>query len=63
VSARSRQHDIKASILASLAQRPGSTAGDLAKGLSLERDDVATRLTQLVQTGDIKKTSRGYRMS
>jgi predicted transcriptional regulator len=62
-SARSRQRDTNASIIACLAEHPGSTAGDLAKGLSLDREDVATRLTQLAQTGDIKRSSRGYRVS
>jgi hypothetical protein len=34
-TARSRQGDTKASIIDFLAQHPGSTAGDLAKGLNL----------------------------
>jgi predicted transcriptional regulator len=59
-TARSRQHDAKASIIESLGQSPGSTAGDLAKGLSLDRDDVAAHLTQLAQSGEIRKTRRGY---
>jgi DNA-binding MarR family transcriptional regulator len=60
-SARLRQRDTNASIVEFLAHRPGSTAGDLAKGLSLERDDVATRLAQLAQAGEIYKGSHGYR--
>jgi DNA-binding MarR family transcriptional regulator len=61
-TARSRQVDPEASIIDFLAQHPGSTAGDLAKGLNLNRQSVSTRLTQLAKAGEIKKASRGYRM-
>jgi predicted transcriptional regulator len=57
---RSRQGDTKASIIDFLAQHPGSTAGDLAKGLNLKPGSVSTRLTQLAKAGEIKKASRGY---
>jgi CRP-like cAMP-binding protein len=59
-TARSRQGDTKASIIDFLAQHPGSTAGDVAKGLNLNRESVSTRLTQLAKAGEIKKASRGY---
>jgi predicted transcriptional regulator len=59
-TARSRQGDTKASIIDFLAQHPGSTAGDLAKGLNLNPGSVSTRLTQLAKAGEIKKASRGY---
>jgi predicted transcriptional regulator len=59
-TARTRQGDTKASIIEFLAQHPGSTAGDLAKGLNLNRGSVSTRLTQLAKTGEIKKASHGY---
>ena len=59
-TARSRQVDTDASIIGFLAQHPGSTAGDLAKGLNLNPASVATRLTQLAKAGEIKKASRGY---
>jgi predicted transcriptional regulator len=59
-TARTRQGDTKASIIDFLAQHPGSTAGDLAKGLSLNRGSVSTRLTQLAKAGEIKKASHGY---
>ena len=60
-TARSRQHDTEVSIIDFLTQHPGSTAGDLAKGLNLNRGSVSTRLTQLAKTGEIKKASHGYR--
>ena len=59
-TARSRQGDPKASIIDFLAQHPGSTAGDLAKGLNLNPGSVSTRLTQLAKAGEIKRASRGY---
>ncbi len=58
-TARTRQGDTKASIIDFLAQHPGSTAGDLAKGLNLNRGTVSTRLTQLAKAGEIKKASHG----
>jgi predicted transcriptional regulator len=59
-TARNRQGDTKASIIEFLAQHPGSTAGDLAKGLNLNPGRVSSRLTQLAKSGEIKKASRGY---
>ena len=60
-TARSRQSDTTASIIEFLAQHPGSAAGDLARGLNLNRGNVSTRLTQLAKAGEIKRASRGYR--
>ncbi len=60
-TARNRQGDTKASIIDFLAQHPGSTGGDLAKGLNLNPGHVSTRLTQLAKAGEIKRTSSGYR--
>lgn len=59
-TARSRQGDTEASIIDFLAEHPGSTAGDLAKGLNLDPGSVSTRLTQLAKAGEIKRTSHGY---
>jgi hypothetical protein len=59
-TARSRQTDSEASILDVLAHHLGSTAGDLAKALNLDRGSVATRLTQLANAGEIKKAPHGY---
>lgn len=58
--ARSRQLDADARIINFLAQRPGSTTGELAKGLNLDREVVSTRLTRLVNAGEINKASPGY---
>jgi predicted transcriptional regulator len=59
-TARSRQSDTAARIVDYLAKHPGSTAGDLAKGLNLKRNSVSTKLTQMAKTGTIKKAQRGY---
>jgi hypothetical protein len=59
-SARRRQSDSEASIIDFLAEHPGSTTGDLARGLNLDPDQIATCLTHLTCTGEIRKTSHGY---
>ncbi len=59
-TARKRQGDTTASMIDYLAQHPGSTAGDLAKGLNLNPGSAASRLSQLAKAGEIKKASRGY---
>jgi hypothetical protein len=59
-TARSRQVDAKTRIIDFLAQHPGSTAGDVAKGLNLNPGSASTRLSQLAKAGEIKKASRGY---
>ena len=58
-TARSRQNDIKASIIEFLAKHPSSTAGDIAKALNLNPGSVSTRLTQLAKTGQIQKHPAG----
>jgi hypothetical protein len=59
-TARARKGDTKASIVEFLAKHPGSTAGEVAKGLNLNRGSVSSRLTQLAKAGEIKKADRGY---
>lgn len=59
-TARSRRSDTGARIIEYLAKHPGSTAGDLAKGLNLKRNSLSTKLTQMARAGDIKKAKRGY---
>ncbi|MCW3047713.1 MAG: hypothetical protein JWO74_1997 [Solirubrobacterales bacterium] len=59
-TARTRQVDIKARIVDFLSKHPGSTAGDVAKGLDLNRGSVSTRLSQLAKSGEIQKADRGY---
>ena len=58
--ARSRQSDSEASIIGFLATHPRSTVGDLARGLNLDPEHVATCLTQLTCSGEIYKASHGY---
>jgi predicted transcriptional regulator len=60
-TARSHQGDTNASIIDFLAQHPGSTAGDLGKGLNLDPGNVSTHLTQLAKAGEINKATHGYR--
>ena len=57
---RSRQLDTKATIIAFLAEHPGSTAGEVAKGLDLNRASVSNRLSALAKLGEIRKAERGY---
>jgi hypothetical protein len=59
-TARTRQADIKPRIVEFLSKHPGSTAGDVATGLELNRGSVSTRLSQLAKAGDIEKRARGY---
>jgi hypothetical protein len=59
-TARSRQADSETRIIDFLVQHPGSTAGDIAKGLNLNPANVSTQLTQLAKAGDVKKASHGY---
>jgi hypothetical protein len=59
-SARSRKGDSDASIIEFLTDHPRSTTGDLARGLNLDPEQIATCLTHLTCTGEIRKTSHGY---
>ena len=59
-AARTRKLDVKVSIVEFLSEHPGSTAGEVAKGLDLERESVSSRLTQLAKLGQIRKVERGY---
>jgi hypothetical protein len=60
-TARVRKGDTDSSIVGFLAKHPGSTAGEVAKGLNLKRDSVSSRLTKLAKAGEIKKADRGYK--
>jgi hypothetical protein len=59
-TARSRQDDCETRIIAFVVQHPGSTTGDLAKGLNLDPENVSTHLTHLARVGEIKKAPHGY---
>ena len=43
-----------------LRNKDGSTAGEVAKGLDLNRSTVSSRLAQLAKLGQIRKAERGY---
>jgi len=58
--ARTLKADTHTSILEFLAKHPGSTAGEVAKGLDLNRSTVSGRLAQLAKLGQIRKAERGY---
>jgi predicted transcriptional regulator len=59
-AARVRKGDTKSRIVEFLAKHPGSTAGEVARGLDMNRGSVSTRLTQLAKLGEIAKSERGY---
>jgi hypothetical protein len=52
--------DIGSLVIEYVAANPGSTAGDIAEALGLNRNSVATRLTQLGKRGELVKARRGY---
>jgi DNA-binding MarR family transcriptional regulator len=58
--ARALQTDERAAVLGHLAAHPGSTAGEIAKALDMERSIVSSRITQLVRLGEAEKLERGY---
>ena len=53
--ARRRHGDTKARIIDFLARHPGSTAGEVAKGLNLNPASTSSRLPQLAKAGEIKR--------
>jgi hypothetical protein len=59
-TARNRQADSETRITDFLTQHPESTAGDIAKGLNLDRANVSIHLTQLAKAGEITKAEHGY---
>jgi Winged helix-turn-helix DNA-binding len=58
--ARSPRGDIRTRVIEFVASHPGSTAGDVARALGLNRNSVATRLAQLAKAGELVKAERGY---
>ncbi|MGA2755917.1 MAG: helix-turn-helix domain-containing protein [Solirubrobacteraceae bacterium] len=58
--ARALKADTGARIVEFVGKHPGSTAGEVAKGLDLNRSSVSNRLTQLAKLGHIRKADRGY---
>jgi DNA-binding transcriptional ArsR family regulator len=58
--ARALRPDPKARIVEYLAKHPGSTAGEVAKGLDQNRSTVSSQLAQLTKLGRVRKADRGY---
>ena len=61
--ARSPRGETVARVREYIAANPGSTAGEVASALALNRNTVATRLSQLAKRGALVKASRGYAAS
>jgi predicted transcriptional regulator len=59
-TARRRQGDSEASIIDFLAQHPGSTVGDLARGLNFNPGSVSIRVMQLEKSGEVTRAAHGY---
>jgi predicted transcriptional regulator len=57
---RALKPDTKSSVLEFLAAHPGSTAGEVAKGIDVNRSTVSSSLAQLSTLGRIQKVERGY---
>jgi hypothetical protein len=55
-----RRPAVRAAVIHYVRANPGSTAGDIAKALGLNRNSLGTRLTQLAKTGELVKAKRGY---
>jgi predicted transcriptional regulator len=49
---------MRAAVIDYVRSNPGSTAGDVAAALNLNRNSIATRLAQLTKSGELVK--RGY---
>lgn len=57
------KRNLQEDVIAHLAKHPGSTAGDVARALDANRNTIATKLSQLVKTGDLTKAERGYEVA
>jgi hypothetical protein len=55
-----RRGDTHERLIDHVRANPGSTAGDVAKALGLNRNSLATRLAQLAKSGELTKVARGY---
>jgi len=55
-----RRPAVRSAVIDYVRANPGSTAGDVAKALGLNRNSLGTRLTQLAKTGELVKAKRGY---
>jgi Fic family protein len=57
---RALKPDTKSSVVEFLAAHPGSTAGEVAKGIDVNRSTVSSSLAQLSRLGRIQRVERGY---
>ena len=57
--ARSLKPDTPALIVEYLTKHPGSTAGDIAKGLDINRSTVSSSLVRLIKRAEAHKAKRG----
>ena len=53
--------DSRLKIVDRVSKQPGSTAGDVAKALDLERTVTGTRLAQMAKGGELKLAARRYK--
>jgi hypothetical protein len=58
--ARTLKPDTKELVLEYLGKHPGSTAGDVAKGLDLNRSTVSSSLAALLKVRRVRKADHGY---
>jgi hypothetical protein len=58
--ARTLKLDTKELVLEYLGKHPGSTAGDVAKGLDLNRSTVSSSLAALLKVRRVRKADHGY---
>lgn len=55
-----RRRETRERLVDYVRANPGSTAGEGATALGLNRNSVATRLAQLAKSGELLKAARGY---
>ena len=58
--ARTLKPDTKASVVEYLAKHPGATAGEIAKGLDINRSTVSSSIAALLKLRLVRKADRGY---
>ncbi|MTD45957.1 MarR family transcriptional regulator [Conexibacter sp. W3-3-2] len=54
------RRDLVAEVVAFLRAHPGSTAGDIARGLDVSASTVSAKIKHLTQVGQVVKAQRGY---
>lgn len=54
------RRDLVAEVIDFLRSHPGSTAGDIARGLDVSAGTVSAKIKHLTQVGQVVKAKRGY---